>query len=218
MSGQLFELLVVAGVFAVLAGGAILLRRRRNAQRAAFLQFCEQRSYMLDEWNEEHDQGYTLSADGWTLRVQRTRPASGEWTRETDFLCERTDENRSRFALQYTTGSTAVEDLPESVRAFAFAAMQSMLGERADDFASIRTAFLERGRACTVMEPTEGDAERAIERLRATLLAWRGSATIYIESGTERVRLRFKDCYLNTPEQIDAAVRIALAALDKQPL
>ena len=218
MSGQLFGLLVVIGGFTALVGGAVLMGRWRSARQAAFLQFCEQKQYAFDEWNDEDDEGYALSADGWTLTSRRTRPSSGEWKSESVFLCERTDEERLRFALQYTTGNTAFEDLPESVRSFAFAALQSMLGESADDLESMRTAFLDRGRACIVMEPAEGSAERAVERLRPELFAWRGRAPVYVESGAERVRLRFPDCYLKTPEQIDAALRIALAALDERPL
>lgn len=218
MSGQLLGFIILIVGLTVWLGSAILMGRRRSAQRAAFLQFCEQRRYKLDEWNEEDDQGCTLSADGWTLTVRRTRPASGDWMSEAVFLYERTDEERLCFAMQYTAGNTAAEDLPEPVRTLALAALQSMLGERADDFESIRTAFFERGCACVVMEPAEGSAERVIERLRPELLAWRGKTPIYVESGTERVRLRFKDCCPKTPERIEAAIRIGLTAMNKQTL
>lgn len=218
MSGQFMGVLLLIGSFGVWLGGSIIRSRREGARREAFLQYCERMHYDLGEWDFEDDEGYTLEADGWQLEVRRKRPQYGDWRSETIFLCSRADENRPLFALQCTAGNTAFEDLPEAVRTMAFAALQSILGESADELENMRTAFVEQGRACIVMEEAEQSAQSAIERLRPALVGWRGKAPVYIESMPEFVRVRFPDCYLKTPEQIAGAVRIGLAALNGQAL
>ena len=210
--------LLLIGSFVVWLGGSAIWSRREGARRDAFLQYCGRMHYDLGEWDFEDDEGYALTADGWQLEVRRERPKYGDWKSETIFLCKQADEDRPLFALQYTAGNTAFEDLPEPVCAMAFAALQSILGESADELRNMRTAFVEQGHASIVMEKVKGSAQPAIGRLRPALLGWRGKAPVYIESMPGFVRVRFPDYYLKTPEQIAGAVRIGLAALNRQAI
>ena len=206
---------------AVFCGGILLFTRYATRKRdLALAAYCAAQGYLLESKREGTARSLQISAPDWQLlssmRSERDagQTGSSDWQRQTQWICQRKDERRPTFALQLSSGSTNLSKLPTYVRDAAIQAMRLWLGEDMPEITSARTAFCEGGRCCAVYETVEHNADEALERLRAPLLALHGSLPLYVLCSPERLCLSLPGAALWSTGEIIALLKVGFAMLE----